>query len=219
MRMPCFTVASNSVDRLMRLRAGSTAENLTRRSGRQRAATLTPPVRHDRTAGTGTHPQPEAMHAGSPPVVRLEGPLALGHDVLLVVSRSYFPNQPAADRVVRGFGRRWSCYWPARSPDNPGSQPHRRLSGDCLRVLTRLRRVKPDLPRRHDPKHNRPPVASDHSDGGASGESSPVDLKQVGWNATQRLAAARKTASFCQGRFKTRAALENEARMVDRLAA
>ncbi len=27
------------------------------------------------------------MHAGSAPVIRLEGPLALGHGVLLVVSR------------------------------------------------------------------------------------------------------------------------------------
>lgn len=27
-----------------------------------------------------------------------------------------------------------------------GSQPYRRLSGDCLRVLTRLRLVKPGLP-------------------------------------------------------------------------
>lgn len=30
----------------------------------------------------------------------------------------------------------------------PGSQPHRRLSGDCLRVLTVLRLVKPGLPQR-----------------------------------------------------------------------
>ncbi|OSC31723.1 hypothetical protein B8W69_04715 [Mycobacterium vulneris] len=29
-----------------------------------------------------------------------------------------------------------------------GSQPYRRLSGDCLRVLTRLRLVKPGFPQR-----------------------------------------------------------------------
>jgi hypothetical protein len=95
-RVPYLTVASNSVDRLIRLRAGSTAKNLTLRSGRQRAAALTAPVGHDRTPRAGPHPQAEAVHAGSAPVIRLEGPLALGHGVLLVVSRSSFPSHPAA---------------------------------------------------------------------------------------------------------------------------
>lgn len=62
-------------------------KNPTLRSGRKRAASLTAPARHNRAAGAGAHAQPEAMHAGSAPVIRLEGPLALGHDVLLVVSR------------------------------------------------------------------------------------------------------------------------------------
>ena len=56
------------------------------KSGSQRATSLTTPVRHDRPAGPGAHPQPEAVHAGSAPVVRLEGPLALCHDSLLVAS-------------------------------------------------------------------------------------------------------------------------------------
>src|SRR5271157_5060356 len=95
-RIPYFTVAPNSVDRLKRLRAGSTAENPTLRSGGQRATALAAPVGHDRAPGTRTHPQAEAMHAGSAPVIRLEGPLALGHGVLLVVSGSKYSSHPAA---------------------------------------------------------------------------------------------------------------------------
>lgn len=36
-----------------------------------------------------------------------------------------------------------------------GSQPYRRLSGDCLRVLTRLRLVKPGFPQRTRPEGRR----------------------------------------------------------------
>ena len=46
---------------------------------------LAAPAGNDGTSGTGAHPQAEPVHAGSAPVIRLEGPLALGHDVLLVV--------------------------------------------------------------------------------------------------------------------------------------
>lgn len=60
-------------------------EDLKLRSGRERATTLAAPTGYDRASGTSAHPQAEAMHAGSAPVIRLEGPLALGHDVLLVV--------------------------------------------------------------------------------------------------------------------------------------
>ena len=42
--------------------------------------------RHDRPPRPGAHPQPEAVHAGTAPVIRLEGPLALCHDSLLVAS-------------------------------------------------------------------------------------------------------------------------------------
>lgn len=52
MRVPCFTVASNSVDRVMRLRAGSTAKDLTcdqaesaRRPLRRRPDTIARPAR------------------------------------------------------------------------------------------------------------------------------------------------------------------------------
>jgi hypothetical protein len=56
------------------------------RSGSQRATALATPIRHDRPAGPGPHPQPETVHAGTAPVIRLEGPLALCHDSLLAAS-------------------------------------------------------------------------------------------------------------------------------------
>ena len=55
-------------------------------SGSQRATALATPVRHDRPAGPGPHPQPETVHAGTAPVIRLERPLALCHDSLLAAS-------------------------------------------------------------------------------------------------------------------------------------
>jgi hypothetical protein len=55
-------------------------------SGSQRATAFAAPVRHNRPAGPGPHPQPETVHAGTAPVIRLEGPLALCHDSLLAAS-------------------------------------------------------------------------------------------------------------------------------------
>lgn len=132
---------------------GKHRQNLTLRSGRQRAAALTAPVGHDRTPRTGPHAQAEAMHAGSAPVVRLEGPLALGHGVLLVVSRSKL-SQPSGRSRFATAGVRVSVEaglaTGRRGPQagSPRSQPYRRLSGDCLRVLMRLRWVKLGLPQR-----------------------------------------------------------------------
>src|SRR5271166_968820 len=89
-RTPCFTVAPKSADRVMRFRAESTAVTPGLESGSQRTAALAAPARHDRPPCPGAHPQPEAVHAGSAPVVRLEGPLALCHDSLLVASGIVF---------------------------------------------------------------------------------------------------------------------------------
>ena len=55
-------------------------------SGSQRATALATPIRHDRPAGPGPHPQPETVHTGTAPVIRLERPLALCHDSLLAAS-------------------------------------------------------------------------------------------------------------------------------------
>jgi hypothetical protein len=46
------------------------------RSGGQLGATLATAVRENRAAGTGTHPQAEAVGLGATTVVRLEGALA-----------------------------------------------------------------------------------------------------------------------------------------------
>lgn len=86
-------------------------KDLPLRSGSQRAAALAAPAGHDGPPGAGTHPQPEAMHAGSAPVVRLEGPLALGHGVLLVIS-----GMPSGRSRFREASGGESCCWPARSP-------------------------------------------------------------------------------------------------------
>lgn len=128
--------------------------NLTVRSGSERAASLPTPTRHNRATGAGAHPQTEPVHAGSAPVVRLEGPLALGHDVLLVVSRT--PSGRTSDACPGARLRSVRCTLTATARRGPrtrfGSQPYRRLSGDCLRVLTRLRLVKPGLLQRTRPR-------------------------------------------------------------------
>jgi len=51
-------------------------------SGSQFAATLAATAGHDGPAGARTHPQTEAMHTCTPPIVRLKCPLALGHGFL-----------------------------------------------------------------------------------------------------------------------------------------
>ena len=75
-------------------------------SGSQRATALAAPARHDRPAGPGSHPQPETVHAGTAPVVRLERPLALCHDSLLAAS---------GRRARHGF----PCRWVTLSPTTP----------------------------------------------------------------------------------------------------
>jgi hypothetical protein len=141
----------------MRLRADSTAENLTLLLGSQPATTLTPPTGNDRTSGTGTHPQPEAVHTGSAPVVRLEGPLALGHGILLVVCGIVFGNASGRARMATrsvcgsvGVVLLLAGAVPMRN--TCGSQPYRRRSGDCLRVLTTSPPVKPGLAQPSRPK-------------------------------------------------------------------
>src|ERR1700722_6328999 len=95
-RFPCLTVASKSVDRVMRFRAESTAVPPVWISSSQRATALATPIRHDGPAGPGPHPQTEAVHAGTAPVIRLEGPLALCHDSLLAASGIVFDPVPRA---------------------------------------------------------------------------------------------------------------------------
>src|ERR1700761_2630276 len=80
----------------MRFRAESTAVPPGWISSSQRATALATPIRHDGPAGPGPHPQTEAVHAGTAPVIRLEGPLALCHDSLLAASGIVFDPVPRA---------------------------------------------------------------------------------------------------------------------------
>lgn len=118
-RIPCFTVASKSIDRVMRLRAGSTAE----RPGaaiRQRARG--DPCGADRTR---SHVRRECASAG--------GNHARGLGAGYSAGRSACPWPRRSPRCVAiqplrlshlahlRFDRRWSwCCWPARSPCGSG---------------------------------------------------------------------------------------------------
>ena len=109
-----------------------------------------------------------------------------------------------------------------------GSQPHRRLSGDCSRVLTDIRRVKPSgddagsVEPAEEPDHH--PQPCDAADGGGQPtldptarsrieppielhwfHTRPVMLQQYDsspTNPAERLALAPKTVSFGQCRFR-----------------
>ncbi len=202
----------------MRFCAGSTAVTPVSGSGCKRAATLAAPVGHDCPSCPSPHPQPKAMHAGSAPVVRLEGPLALRHHSLLVASGIAF-----RPRNSRGRTR-----LPARSPQQAlclagnrrgprvsplGSQPYRRLSGDCSRVLTSLRRVKPGSPRPPIPlavvsRAVKPRPSNQSISGVAFTGFTPPPPRRASHvtkarpNVPERLAPAPKTVSFGQCRFR-----------------
>lgn len=82
-----------------------------------------------------------------------------------------------------------------------GSQPYRRLSGDCLRVLTRLRLVKPGLPQGTRAEVWRKisvsiPLTTVVAT--ITTRSKPTYPNRPDWNAAEVLAAGRKTVSFCE---------------------
>ena len=127
-------------------------------------------------------------------------------------------------------GRGASHCWPARSPDSSsGSQPYRRLSGDCLRVLMRLRLVKPRVPQRDrterisSPKcgqsvacNARTPLPADHRfdrhAGHRVGAKNATGMQQNCWQPDGKLLASGNAVS-------TGTVVDNEARMADQLAA
>jgi hypothetical protein len=145
------------------------------------------------------------MHAGTAPVVRLEGPLALGHDVLLVVS-----GMPSGRPRFRESSGDESCCWPARSPGTGASVAAvsptfgRLFEGTDERSLgqtwsaateptdpSAARRRKHTLsaaPLRHDIRSER--------------RTAPRNPNEADWNAAELLAAARKTVNFGQCRFR-----------------
>lgn len=146
-RIPCFTVASKSIDRVMRLRAGSTAERPDV-AIRQRARG--DPCGGDRTRSRVRH---ECASAGGNHARGLGAGYSAGRSACPWPRRS---PRCVAIRPLRRFASGSSAVRPevvlvllaGAVPRWFGSQPYRRLSGDCLRVLTRLRLVKPGFPQR-----------------------------------------------------------------------
>ena len=90
-RTPRLTVVPNSAERTMRYCEGSNVPPIRVGSGGQGLASLAAPTGDDGAARTGAHPQPEAVHACATPVVRLEGPLALGHGCLSSIHMTAAP--------------------------------------------------------------------------------------------------------------------------------
>jgi hypothetical protein len=91
---------------------------------------------------------------------------------------------------------------------DPGSQPYRRLSGDCLRVLTSLRWVKLGLPQRTQPEHLRKLSFSVASCGTISAINrstpqitlkKPIGMQQNGWQPHGKLLASGNAVSEWNG--------------------
>jgi hypothetical protein len=71
----------------------------------ERAAALAAPARHDGPTRARTHPQPEAVHTCTTPVVGLESPLALGHGCyssMKVAPAPVVTRRPCPSRSNRG---------------------------------------------------------------------------------------------------------------------
>ncbi len=162
-------------------------------SGSQRATALATPVRHDRPAGPGPHPQPETVHTGTAPVIRLERPLALCHDSLLAASGIVL------DTVSHAGGSR---------------SPPRRLDRLCISLVTgaasglnaRIAAVSPTFGRLYEgtdrplPRSNHtrtPGLIRDRSLTAATPATGPrSNLLRSVFNVAERLARAWKTVSF-----------------------
>jgi hypothetical protein len=178
----------------MRLRADSTPRN----PRSDQAVSARRPLR--RRSDTTARPARVRMRSRNPCTrarrrlfgwkVRL--PLATAFSSLCLAHR---PAAMLFNCVGPQVGRGCSHCWPARSPDSSsGSQPYRRLSGDCLRVLMRLRLVKPRVPQR-DPTER---ISSPKRGLRRSHNPPPRGCKDGHLNATELLAAGRKAVSFGQ---------------------
>src|SRR5580693_6602954 len=155
-RVPRFTVASKSVDRVMRFRAESTA--------------VTPGLQIKQSASGGPCDADSTRLPDQPWSASADGSRARGLGAGYSAGRSACPLPRLSPRCIWhraparlpvpidhdcpheasvGFVSRW---YPARAPGILlGSQPYRRLSGDCTRVLTSVRWVKPGLLERLSP--------------------------------------------------------------------
>src|SRR5690349_20161622 len=116
----------------------------------ERAAALAAAAGDDGAAGAGPHTQPEPMHPRTATVVRLEGPLALGH-VNLSLFLCGTRDSPTRCVSVRTRLPLISCrcvvlYLPALTPGGTRIAAVSPRAGDCSRVLTSFRWVKPETP-------------------------------------------------------------------------
>jgi len=115
-RMPYFTVASNSVDRLMRLRAGSTAQNP---SSKIRQIMRGDPYGAGSTRWNAQH---GCASAGGNHARGLGAGYSAGRSACPWPRHSprcvlhCHPAAHASQLVDRRVGQGWSCCWPARSP-------------------------------------------------------------------------------------------------------
>ena len=106
----------------------------------QRTAALATPARHDRPPGTGAHPQPEAVHPRTTPVVGLKGPLALGHGChssLRLASATHAMKLMPVGTQSRLVSSSVSLA-SRRGPQRLRVAAVSPRSGDCSRVLTRF---------------------------------------------------------------------------------
>lgn len=180
-------------------------------SSSQRAATLATPRRHDGASGPGAHPQPEAVHTCPTPIVRLEGPLALSHGRYSSLGLAPRPRHAHTDARQDGTPLVSSCSLTGAVPARTrGSQAVSPLPGDCSRVLTRSRWVKPAT-RTSGPPSRVYCCHSGHWPAPRSSEQSK--------NVAELLASRPKTVSFCQCRFALRRRTTTGTGLPDRLRA
>jgi hypothetical protein len=213
-RIPRFTVASNSVDRLMRLRAGSTAEKpdvairQIARGAPYGAGSTQSSVRRGSACATGSHARglgagcsagrsacpwprrsPRCVSHFHPAGQTSRSDSSAGRSEVISLLAGAVPRQTWVAAASPTFGRLFEGTdraspgqtWPvARHPPDPG----------------RKRR-----PQRATPARYRT---------GDEPTQARMNPKQANWNAAERLAAARKTVSFCQCRFRRNGARQTK---------
>ena len=184
---------------------GATSRQSETGSGSQRAAALTAPAGYDRPAGAGAHPQPEAVHPRASPVVRLKGPLALGHGCF---SSLHLAADQPADRNTRvdteAVGKLCVSLVTARHPGpcwNCCSVPGR---GRIADVRATVRGYGPafagsNLPPAGRRRHLSPGRGPDSNTHGR-----PANTQKPLLNVAEWLALRNKTVSFWQCRFHPR---------------
>jgi hypothetical protein len=107
----------------------------------------------------------------------------------------------ALGKQIAGRSKGGSATGRRGSPDTPGSQPHRRLSGDCMRVLMSLRLVKLGLAQQHQthsgfPAWRHRPRKTKMPHGSLKKR---IGMQQNGWQPHGKLLASGNAVSDCSG--------------------